>query len=77
MIVLGNDLQWAGGPAAAREPESAGFLAMEDLLGKGKLDQEEKFEGPLANETLFLCYSSGTTGKPKVRAITAPLEYYK
>ncbi|KAJ7269564.1 AMP binding protein [Mycena rebaudengoi] len=64
-INTGNDLQWAGGPAAARDPESAGFLAMEDLLGKGKLDQEEKFEGSLANETLFLCYSSGTTGKPK------------
>ena len=38
---------------------------MHDLLGKGKLVQEEKFPGEQANETILLCYSSGTTGKPK------------
>jgi len=35
------------------------------LLCKGKLDQEEMFEGSKANETVYICYSSGTTGKPK------------
>lgn len=42
-----------------------GLVRLDDLLGKGKLDKEEKFDGPLANETVLLCYSSGTTGKPK------------
>ncbi|KAJ7717822.1 AMP binding protein [Mycena maculata] len=65
IIVIGNDLRWAGGPSAPRSPATAGLLRMEDLLGKGELKQEEKFEGPLANQTVYLCYSSGTTGKPK------------
>ncbi|KAJ7125064.1 AMP binding protein [Mycena epipterygia] len=65
IIVLGNDLTWAGGPSASQSPAGAGLLRMEDLLGQGKLNQEEKFEGSLANETVYLCYSSGTTGKPK------------
>ncbi|THH08651.1 hypothetical protein EW145_g2566 [Phellinidium pouzarii] len=42
-----------------------GFIQMEDLLGKGRLEIEENFDGPLSNETALLCYSSGTTGKPK------------
>nr|WBR81425.1 4-coumaroyl-CoA ligase [Sanghuangporus baumii] len=42
-----------------------GFIQMEDLLGTGRLENEERFDGPLANETTLLCYSSGTTGKPK------------
>lgn len=48
-------------------PESGfnDYLRVQDLLGKGRLDQEEKFPGELANETALLCYSSGTTGKPK------------
>ncbi|KAJ7697632.1 AMP binding protein [Mycena rosella] len=65
IIVLGHDLGWAGGPSAQRSAESAGLLTMEDLLKGGKLEQEEKFEGALSNETTYLCYSSGTTGKPK------------
>lgn len=43
----------------------SGFLQMEKLFGKGQLVQEEKFDGELSNETCLLCYSSGTTGKPK------------
>ncbi|KAI0262550.1 hypothetical protein BC834DRAFT_828774 [Gloeopeniophorella convolvens] len=43
----------------------AGLLALEDLLGLGALPEEEKFVGSQANETIVLCYSSGTTGKPK------------
>lgn len=42
-----------------------GFLSMGNLLGKGALVEEEKFDGILSHETTLLCYSSGTTGKPK------------
>lgn len=58
IIVLGNDLRWAGGPSAPESPAAAGLLKMEDFLGKGELKQEEKFEGSMANETVYLCYSS-------------------
>jgi hypothetical protein len=58
IVVLGNDLRWAGGPSAVPSPASAGLVRMEDLLKLGKLDQEEKFEGAQAHETLYLCYSS-------------------
>ncbi|KAF8162516.1 hypothetical protein K438DRAFT_1858718 [Mycena galopus ATCC 62051] len=51
IVVLGRDLRWAGGPAATHRPE-AGTL-------------EESFEGPATRETVYLCYSSGTTGNPK------------
>lgn len=59
IIVLGAGLEWAGGPAAHRKPETVGILRMEDLLGRGILGQEEKFEGRDAHETAYLCYSSG------------------
>lgn len=41
------------------------YVRIDDLLGKGSLSEEEKFPGEQANETALLCYSSGTTGKPK------------
>ena len=59
IIVLGAGLEWAGGPAAPRQPEFGGPLRMEDLLCRGALEQEEKFEGKDAHETAYLCYSSG------------------
>ncbi|KAF9457491.1 AMP binding protein [Collybia nuda] len=65
VIVLGSSLEWAGGPAAPKKTEATGLLRMEDLLKRGALREEEKFEGQLAHETVYLCYSSGTTGKPK------------
>ncbi|KAJ6576829.1 AMP binding protein [Mycena sp. CBHHK59/15] len=65
IIVLGNDLCWVGGPSMSPNPAAAGLARMEDLLGTGKLSQEEKFEDSLANETVYMCYSSGTTGNPK------------
>ncbi|KAJ6609065.1 AMP binding protein [Mycena sp. CBHHK59/15] len=65
IIVLGRDLRWAGGPAAQLGSGVVGLLSMEDLLRRGKIDEEENFDGPLAHETLYVCYSSGTTGKPK------------
>jgi len=46
-------------------PSSKGLIRLDDLLGKGKLGQEEKFPGSQSNETVYLCYSSGTTGQPK------------
>ncbi|KZV74018.1 AMP binding protein [Peniophora sp. CONT] len=42
-----------------------GVRGLQDLLGSGALEKEEAFDGELANETVLLCYSSGTTGKPK------------
>jgi acyl-CoA synthetase (AMP-forming)/AMP-acid ligase II len=51
--------------AGDRETTAKGFIHMDDLLGKGSLSAGERFDGPLSNETVFLWYSSGTTGKPK------------
>ena len=42
-----------------------GFVHMDDLLGKGALGAAERFDGPLSDETVLICYSSGTMGKPK------------
>ncbi|KAK0472310.1 AMP binding protein [Armillaria luteobubalina] len=65
VLLFSNSLSWAGGPDAPRSPRTAGLLRIDDLLSLGQLKEEEKFEGDLAQETVFLCYSSGTTGKPK------------
>jgi len=48
-----------------KDATAKGFIHMDDLLGKGSLSAAERFDGPLSNETVYLCYSSGTTGKPK------------
>ena len=48
-----------------KDATAKGFIHMDDLLGKGRLNAPERFDGPLSNETVYLCYSSGTTGKPK------------
>jgi acyl-coenzyme A synthetase/AMP-(fatty) acid ligase len=69
IVVLGSDLRWAGGPAATLSPDAVGLLSLDDLLVRGTMDKEETFEGAAANETVYLCYSSGTTGKPKVNRI--------
>ncbi|KAJ7199315.1 AMP binding protein [Mycena haematopus] len=65
MVIVGRDLQWAGGPSAKPHADASGLLTMEALLKGGKLGREENFDGALSNETAFICYSSGTTGKPK------------
>ncbi|KAF8161247.1 AMP binding protein [Crassisporium funariophilum] len=65
IIVMKSGLEWAGGPAAQSKPGLDGLVTVTDLLKLGVLKQEEKFDGELANETVYLCYSSGTTGKPK------------
>lgn len=48
-----------------KEMTAKGLIHMDDLMGKGNLTTAERFDGPLSSETVFLCYSSGTTGKPK------------
>ncbi|KAG7449634.1 AMP binding protein [Guyanagaster necrorhizus] len=65
ILLLSSSLAWAGGPDTPRAPHTAGLLRIDDLLSLGKLKEEDKFEGHLAQETVLLCYSSGTTGKPK------------
>ncbi|KLO18616.1 AMP binding protein [Schizopora paradoxa] len=47
------------------EKAPKGLMKMTQLFGKGQLVQEERFDGEHSNETVLLCYSSGTTGKPK------------
>ncbi|KAF8806514.1 AMP binding protein [Phlegmacium glaucopus] len=65
IIVMTNGLEWAGGPAVSIKPDLAHSLKMTDLLELGTLKGEERFDGEKSNETVYLCYSSGTTGKPK------------
>jgi 4-coumarate--CoA ligase len=42
-----------------------GLVGLADLLDKGSFSREEQFNGASAHETAVVCYSSGTTGKPK------------
>lgn len=42
-----------------------GWRRFEDLLGNGRLQQEESADGRLSHNTTLLCYSSGTTGLAK------------
>jgi 4-coumarate--CoA ligase len=44
---------------------SSDYVCMSDLVCKGSLQKEEQFAGEEAHTTAILCYSSGTTGKPK------------
>lgn len=41
------------------------FTTLDAFMGRGELPNEVNFDGERSNETLFLCYSSGTTGNPK------------
>ncbi|KAI0687441.1 AMP binding protein [Cytidiella melzeri] len=52
---------WPSPASSATNP----YIRVADLLGVGQLKTEEQFNGDLANETVLLCYSSGTTGNPK------------
>ncbi|GJJ12638.1 hypothetical protein Clacol_006881 [Clathrus columnatus] len=40
-------------------------LHFNNLLGPNQLETEESFNGSASDDTVFLCYSSGTTGKSK------------
>jgi 4-coumarate--CoA ligase len=53
-------------------PEAGkGLVTLEELLGKGTLQEEVRFDGDDAEETVFMCYSSGTTSKPKGVMVSA------
>ncbi|KAG6891501.1 hypothetical protein C0992_005640 [Termitomyces sp. T32_za158] len=66
VVVLENSLEWAGGPPASKSDAVRGLKTLAGLINAGaKLAHEERFDGEQANETVYLCYSSGTTGKPK------------
>ncbi|QRV92780.1 AMP binding enzyme [Ceratobasidium sp. AG-Ba] len=41
------------------------FMQFDSLLKIGKLEEEERFDGDMSDETVYLCYSSGTTGLSK------------
>ena len=61
VIIIPDSLEWAGGTpssrlSAPRDIES--LLKMEEMLGIDAMVQEEKFDGSLAHETAFMCYSS-------------------
>jgi hypothetical protein len=50
------------------DPVSADFahlVRLDTFFGRGALPKEVSFDGERSNETLYLCYSSGTTGNPK------------
>ncbi|KAF7316075.1 4-coumarate--CoA ligase-like 7 [Mycena indigotica] len=68
VIVFGlRELRWASELGFTLRNDAGGWARFEELLGMGSLQvgQEEKFEGGESHETVYLCYSSGTTGKPK------------
>ncbi|KAF8689650.1 acetyl-CoA synthetase, partial [Rhizoctonia solani] len=44
---------------------AGGYKQLDSLLVSGKLNEEEKLDGELSDETVYLCYSSGTTGLSK------------
>ncbi|KAJ7443808.1 AMP binding protein [Mycena latifolia] len=64
-VILERDLRWASGPGAPPHLGAHGLRTFQDMLSWGAMYQEEQFNGAAAHETVFLCYSSGTTGKPK------------
>ncbi|KAF5384542.1 hypothetical protein D9757_006443 [Collybiopsis confluens] len=67
VILLPDDFNWIPGAKKTdiKKP-IPGLTRFEEILSFGKLAEEEKFDGADAEqETVFLCYSSGTTGKPK------------
>ena len=41
------------------------FISYQHIAEKGRLKEEEKFPGEQADETVLICYSSGTSGLPK------------
>jgi len=55
----------AGLPKQMEDPKLKAFRRYDELLGEGQLEKEENFDGEKSNETLMICYSSGTTSKSK------------
>lgn len=63
IVVMGTE--WLTGAKDEGTEAGAAFTQLPALLNRGSLKSEVKFEGKDTNETVYLCYSSGTTGKPK------------
>jgi 4-coumarate--CoA ligase len=58
--------QWlTGAPDPDPGADAAPLVRLDAFFGRGALVKEVSFDGERANDTLYLCYSSGTTGKPK------------
>lgn len=62
-------MSFQAGPAKGTES----YTQLDSLLCRGKLAQEEKFDGDASNETMYICYSSGTTGLSKGVEVRIPL----
>lgn len=54
-------------------PAPKGHATLDGLLTHGTLVEEARFDGRDADETAFLCYSSGTTGRAKGVMVCPPL----
>lgn len=64
----------AGPPSSYASVVEGEWRRMDDLLGQGQLEKEESFDGDAAHETVFLCYSSGTTSRSK--GVEVRLQFY-
>lgn len=62
VLVTSQCLTGVADPTSA---DFAHFVRLDTFFGRGALPNEVSFDGERSNETLYLCYSSGTTGKPK------------
>ncbi|KAG2142242.1 AMP binding protein [Suillus bovinus] len=65
--VIVAEVQWITGIKDASIPDDQlkDLVTISQLLGRGELKEEVSFDGERSNETVYLCYSSGTTGQPK------------
>ncbi|KAI6029419.1 AMP binding protein [Pisolithus microcarpus] len=64
-VVLATSAWLTSVPDSDISQDFSGLTRLEDLLRRGELASEVNFDGERSNETFCLCYSSGTTGKPK------------
>jgi len=46
-------------------PGVQGYMNLKDIFGGRELQRPESFDGDQSQETALICYSSGTTSKPK------------
>ncbi|EIW83606.1 acetyl-CoA synthetase-like protein [Coniophora puteana RWD-64-598 SS2] len=67
-IIVADSTWLTGAPAELDAGDAAalkGLTRLSELVGRGELAQEIQMPGLLSDSTVYLCYSSGTTGKPK------------
>ncbi|KAG0693955.1 AMP binding protein [Suillus ampliporus] len=65
--IIVSGAQWITGAEDASVPDAElkDLVTINQLLERGELKEEASFDGERSNETVYLCYSSGTTGQPK------------